>query len=200
MAPAVGGDAAAKPLELSLDELTRGFEPVELMAVCQCSGNRRGLAKPHVAGVQWGYGAMGNARWTGVRLKDVLARAGMKPEAVEVAFDGRRHGAGRASPDFVKSMPVAAALDENTLVAFQMNGEPLPHWNGFPARLIVPGWTGTYWLKHVTAIEARRAAARQLLDEVRLPHPEGQVPAGRPLRHPGGRAPTRRSPRSSSTR
>ena len=90
----VGGDAAAKPFEIGLDELTRGFEPVELVAVCQCSGNRRGLAKPHVAGVQWGYGAMGNARWTGVRLKDVLARAGLAARGGRGRVRRGRHGRG----------------------------------------------------------------------------------------------------------
>ena len=172
----VGGDAAAKPFEIGLDELTRGFEPVELVAVCQCSGNRRGLAKPHVAGVQWGYGAMGNARWTGVRLKDVLARAGLAPEAVEVAFDGADMGAGPGVPDFVKSLPIARAVDDNTLLAFRMNGEPLPHWNGFPVRLIVPGWTGTYWLKHVTAIEARRQPLGNFWMKSAYRIPKGKFP------------------------
>src|SRR5579863_7887291 len=83
----VGGEGAASPVELSLDAL-RQLEPVELTAVCQCSGNRRGLSQPHVPGVQWGYGAMGNARWKGARLRDLLAKAGIKKEAtLEVVFD-----------------------------------------------------------------------------------------------------------------
>src|SRR5882724_890707 len=80
----VGGEAAERGFELTLDQLKRDFEPAELAAVCQCAGNRRGFSEPHVAGVQWGYGAMGNARWKGVRLKDLLARAGLKKEAVEI--------------------------------------------------------------------------------------------------------------------
>ncbi len=150
----VGGDAAEKPLELTLDELKKGFEQVEIAAVNQCSGNRRGLFEPHVAGVEWGYGAMGNARWKGARLKDVLAKAGLKKEAVEVAFDGADAGVLDKTPDFVKSIPVWKAQDENTLVAWEMNGEPLPHWNGFPARIVVPGWTATYWMKHLVSIQA----------------------------------------------
>ena len=150
----VGGDAAEKPFELTLDELKKGFEQVEIAAVNQCSGNRRGLFEPHVAGVEWGYGAMGNARWKGARLKDVLARAGLKKEAVEVAFDGADAGVLDKTPDFVKSIPVWKAQDENTLVAWEMNGEPLPHWNGFPARIVVPGWTATYWMKHLVSIQA----------------------------------------------
>ena len=151
---AIGGDAASTPYELSLEQLQRDFEQVEIVAVCQCSGTRRGLSDPHVPGVQWGYGAMGNARWKGVRLKDLLARAGIGKDAVEIAFDGADRGALDATPDFVKSIPVWKAMDENTLVAWQMNGEPLPHWNGAPARIIVPGWTATYWMKKVVGIRA----------------------------------------------
>jgi len=148
----VGGDAAGTPAEYSLDDLKRGFEQVELVAVNQCSGNRRGLSQPHVQGVEWGYGAMGNARWKGVRLKDVLAKAGVKKEAIEVAFDGADEGATDKTPDFIKSIPIWRALEDSTMIAYEMNGQPLPHWNGFPARVIVPGWTGTYWMKHIVAI------------------------------------------------
>jgi DMSO/TMAO reductase YedYZ molybdopterin-dependent catalytic subunit len=150
----VGGDAASAPLELTLEQLQKDFEPVEVVALCQCSGNRRGLSDPHVFGVQWSYGAMGNARWKGVRLKDVLAKAGLAKDAVEIAFNGADSGALEATPDFVKSIPVWKALDENTLIAWEMNGEPLPHWNGAPARIVVPGWTATYWMKQVVSIQA----------------------------------------------
>jgi len=149
----IGGDAAGGELELTLDQLKKQFKPHEITAVCQCSGNRRGLFEPHVAGVEWGVGAMGNAIWRGVRLKDVLAKAGVKPGALEVVFDGADRGANEKTPDFVKSLPVETALDENTLVAFEMNGRPLPHWNGFPVRLVVPGWTGTYWVKHLVSVK-----------------------------------------------
>ena len=114
----IGGDAASQPFELSLEELQRDFEHVETVAVCACSGNRRGLSDPHVFGVQWGYGAMGNARWKGVRLKDVLAKAGIGKDAVEVAFNGADSGALEATPDFVKSIPAWKAMDENTLIAW----------------------------------------------------------------------------------
>jgi DMSO/TMAO reductase YedYZ molybdopterin-dependent catalytic subunit len=150
----IGGDAAARPFELTFDELRHNFEPVEFIAVCLCSGNRRGLFQPHVPGVQWGSGAMGNARWKGARLRDILAKAGIRNEAVEVVFNGADGPIVEETPDFVKSIPVWKALDENILVAYEMNGEPLPHWNGYPARIVVPGWTATYWLKHVTSIDA----------------------------------------------
>jgi DMSO/TMAO reductase YedYZ molybdopterin-dependent catalytic subunit len=148
----LGGDALETPAELSLDDLKR-FEPVELTAVCQCSGNRRGLFSPHVPGVQWGIGAMGSARWKGVRLKDVLAKAGVRKDAVELVLDGADGPVLDKTPDFVKSLPIWKALDENVLIAYEMNGAPLPHLNGFPARLIVPGWTGTYWMKHLTRLD-----------------------------------------------
>ena len=149
----VGGDSANQESRYTLAQLRKEFKAAEVVAVCQCSGNRRGLFEPHVAGVEWGVGAMGNARWRGVRLKDLLAKAGVKPGAVEVVFDGADHGAVEKTPDFIKSLPVDVAMDDNTLVAFEMNGEPLPHWNGFPVRLIVPGWTGTYWVKQLTSVK-----------------------------------------------
>jgi DMSO/TMAO reductase YedYZ molybdopterin-dependent catalytic subunit len=150
----VGGEGAAAEFALTFEQLRHEFEPAEVVAVCQCSGNRRGLSDPHVPGVEWGYGAMGNARWKGARLKDILARAGLRKEAVEIAFNGADSPPLEVTPDFVKSIPAWKALDENTLVAYEMNGAPLPHWNGFPARIVVPGWTATYWMKQVISIRA----------------------------------------------
>jgi DMSO/TMAO reductase YedYZ molybdopterin-dependent catalytic subunit len=153
----VGGDAAAKPYELTLAELRSDFEPVELVAVCQCAGVRRGLVDPHAPGVQWGVGAMGNARWKGVRLRDLLARAGIAKDAVEVSFQGGDRAPLEATPPFVKSLPAWKAMDDTTLVAYEMNGAPLPHWNGYPARMVVAGWMATYWTKQVTTIRALAA-------------------------------------------
>jgi sulfite dehydrogenase len=148
----VGGESAERELKLTRDQLRKEFEPVRIMAVCLCAGNRRGMFEPRVAGVEWGVGAMGNALWRGVRLKDVLDKAGVKADALEVVFDGADHAVFDKTPDFVKSLPIQVARDENTLIAFEMNGKPLPHWNGYPARLIVPGWVGTYWVKHLVSI------------------------------------------------
>ena len=149
----IAGEAVKKPFELTMEKLRREFETVEINALCQCSGNRRGLFSPHVPGIQWGYGAMGNARWKGVRLKDILNRAGLRASVLEVSFNGADAGLLPKTPDFIKSLPLWKAIDENTLIALDMNGEPLPHWNGYPARLIVPGWTATYWVKQLTDIE-----------------------------------------------
>jgi DMSO/TMAO reductase YedYZ molybdopterin-dependent catalytic subunit len=150
---AVGGEGANGQVALTLDDL-KEMPAYELVAVNQCSGNRRGLSNPHVAGVQWGYGAMGCARWKGARLKDVLDKVGLKKDAIEIAFNGADGPVLDATPDFIKSLPVWKATDESTLIAYEMNGAPLPHFNGFPARLIVPGWTGTYWMKHLISVTA----------------------------------------------
>jgi len=149
----IGGDGANGQTELTLDDLKK-MTAYEIVAVNQCSGNRRGLSMPHVAGVEWGYGAMGCARWKGARLKDILGIVGLKPEAIEIAFNGADGPAYDKTPDFIKSLPVWKAMDDSTIVAYEMNGAPLPHYNGFPARLIVPGWTGTYWMKHLISITA----------------------------------------------
>ena len=147
----VAGPGVTKPREFSYDELRRKFRTAEVAAVNQCSGNRRGLFSPHVPGVQWAFGAMGNAVWSGVRLKDVLEDAGLAPGAMEVVANGADAPA-LTGPDFIKSLPMWKALDADTLVAFEMNGEPLPVWNGAPARIVAPGWTATYWIKAVTDI------------------------------------------------
>jgi DMSO/TMAO reductase YedYZ molybdopterin-dependent catalytic subunit len=148
----VGGDGANGRVQLSLDDL-KAMPATEVAAVCQCAGNRRGLFEPHVVGVEWGYGAMGCARFKGVRLKDVLDKVGLKKEAIELVLDGADGPVLDKTPDFVKSIPIAKALEDG-LVAYEMNGQPLPHFNGFPARIIVPGWTATYWMKHVTSLTA----------------------------------------------
>jgi hypothetical protein len=96
---------------------------------------------------------MGCARWRGVRLKELLDKVGIKKEAIEVAFNGADGPVFDKTPDFIKSLPLWRAIDESTLIAYEMNGEQLPHFNGYPVRLIVPGWTGTYWMKHLVSID-----------------------------------------------
>ena len=146
----VSGPAAQSPREFTFAQLKR-FPRHEVIAVNQCSGNRRGLFNPHVPGVQWGYGAMGNASWRGVRLKDVLEDAGIAAGALEVRADGADLPT-LTGPDFVKSLPISKALDPDTLIAFEMNGAALQRWHGAPARLVVPGWTATYWVKALTEL------------------------------------------------
>lgn len=149
----VGGEGAVGQAELTLDDLKK-IRAFEVTAVCQCSGNRRDLFRPRVAGVQWGHGAVGCARWKGVSVKDVLDKVGLRKEAIEIVLDGADQDLVENTPDFIKSIPVWKAAEETTLIAYEMNGQPLPYFNGFPARVIVPGWTATYWVKQVTSIAA----------------------------------------------
>lgn len=146
------GGHVGKPLSLSLADLAR-LPRVAIAAVNQCAGNGRGLFNPRMAGAQWGNGAMGNALWEGVRLKDVLALAGVKPGAVAVRFGGLDTPLVDAAPDFEKSLPIDRALTDDVLIAWGMNGQPLPLLNGFPLRLVVPGWYSTYWVKMLDHIE-----------------------------------------------
>jgi len=140
-------------LSFSLTDLQEQFEAVEVAAVCQCAGNSRGFSEPRVAGGQWGHGAMGNALWTGVRLRDLLEKAGIAPDAKHVRFDGLDRPVADATPDFLKSLSLDHAMADHVLVAYAMNGEPLPFLNGFPLRLVVPGWYATYWVKMLNDIE-----------------------------------------------
>jgi sulfite dehydrogenase len=143
-----------RPLELSMDDLKAKFPPARLAAVAQCSGNSRGRFSPRVLGGEWGDGAMGNAEWVGARMRDILTMAGVRQGAVQVTFNGLDKPAFPSVPDFVKSLDVARIMeDPDILVAYQMNGQPLPMLNGFPARLIVPGWYATYWVKNLSEIE-----------------------------------------------
>jgi DMSO/TMAO reductase YedYZ molybdopterin-dependent catalytic subunit len=144
--------AVGSPQTLSLADLRSKFDPVEVVAVNQCSGNGRGFSNPRVPGGQMGNGAMGNARWKGVRLKDVLNRAGLAAAAKQVTFNGLDSPVVETIPDFVKALDAEQALDEDTMLAYEMNGEPLPLLNGFPLRLVVPGHYGTYWVKHLNEI------------------------------------------------
>jgi DMSO/TMAO reductase YedYZ molybdopterin-dependent catalytic subunit len=149
------GGAVKRTLSLSLAEL-QALPQVEIAAVNQCSGNSRGLFGPRVPGAQWGNGAMGNALWTGVRLRDILERAGVAPGAVQVRFSGLDNPPG-AAPDFAKALALDRAIADDTIVAYGMNGVQLPLLNGFPLRLIVPGWFSTYWVKALDTIEVLRA-------------------------------------------
>lgn len=177
----IAGNAAAVPLELSLAQLKRDFEAVEVVAVCQCAGNRRGLSDPHVPGIEWGDGAMGNARWKGARLKDVLQKAGINPDAVEVAFDGAEKPVLDKTPDFRKSIPLWKALDENTLLAYEMNGEPLPHLNGAPVRVVVPGWAATYWIKALATIDVLNQPLQGFWMNPAYRLPKGLFPQSEPF-------------------
>jgi DMSO/TMAO reductase YedYZ molybdopterin-dependent catalytic subunit len=140
-----------KPTKLSIADI-RKMPTVELVAVNQCSGNSRGFFMPRVAGGQLGNGAMGNARWKGVSLKAVLDRAGVQAGAKQVVFGGMDGPVSDKTPDFAKALDIDHARDGEVMLAYSMNGEDLPVLNGFPLRLVVPGYYGTYWVKHLNEI------------------------------------------------
>jgi DMSO/TMAO reductase YedYZ molybdopterin-dependent catalytic subunit len=140
-------------VSFTLDDLVRQFKPVEIAAVNQCSGNSRGYFAPRVAGGQWANGAMGNAVWRGVSLKALLDRANVKAGALQVRFNGLDSGILPETPDFIKSLAVDHAGDGEVMIAYAMNGKPLPLLNGYPLRLVVPGWYATYWVKMLNDIE-----------------------------------------------
>jgi DMSO/TMAO reductase YedYZ molybdopterin-dependent catalytic subunit len=145
----------AKPQAWSLSELMQKFKPVSLAAVNQCSGNSRSRMQPRVAGGQWGNGAMGNAVWTGVRLRELLEVAGVSSGAVQVQFQGLETGQGPkglGSNVFLKSLDITHPVLDECLVAYLMNNEPLPMLNGFPVRLVMPGFFAVYWMKCLTWI------------------------------------------------
>jgi DMSO/TMAO reductase YedYZ molybdopterin-dependent catalytic subunit len=140
-----------KPTKLSIADI-RKMPTVELVAVNQCSGNSRGFFMPRVAGGQLGNGAMGNARWKGVLLKAVLDKAGVQAGAKQVVFGGMDGPVSDKTPDFAKALDIDHARDGEVMLAYSMNGQDLPVLNGFPLRLVVPGYYGTYWVKHLNEI------------------------------------------------
>jgi DMSO/TMAO reductase YedYZ molybdopterin-dependent catalytic subunit len=141
-----------RTLSLSLGEIL-ALPQAELVAINQCSGNSRGYFDPRVPGGQWSHGAMGNARWTGVRLRDVLDRAGVKAGAAQVRFSGLDEAILPEAPKFMKSLAIDHARDGEVMIAYAMNGEQFSLVNGFPLRLIVPGWYSTYWVKMLNDVE-----------------------------------------------
>ncbi len=153
-------DGAVKTkLTFSVEELRAGFPEVTITTVLQCAGNGRSLHRPRVPGVQWVHGAMGQATFTGVRLKDVLAKAGIEKEALHVRVQGADAPPKTTVPAFVRSIPIERALDPSTVVAYRMNGEDLTHAHGAPMRLVVPGWAGDHWVKWLISLRVQKEEA-----------------------------------------
>lgn len=142
-----------RPLELTLGELKSLAPHVEVVAVNQCSGNGRGFSSPRVFGAQLANGAMGNARWVGIPLRSVLEKAGVDAGAKQVTFNGLDTPVLPTTSDFRKALDIEHALSAEPLLAWRMNGEDLPLLNGYPLKLVVPGYFGTYWVKHLSEIE-----------------------------------------------
>lgn len=139
------------PLELTIQDLITQFESIEYVAVIQCAGNGRSKVDPSAPGAQWGYGAMGNVKWTGVRLKDVLNKAGVKKGSVDIVFNGLDVPPMPTTPDLIKSIHIDELFDD-IILAYKMNDKPIPMLNGFPLRLIIPGWYASTWIKAISEI------------------------------------------------
>ena len=168
-APAIGPEGwrleinglVDRPIELGLDDLS-GLEQVRMPVVLQCAGNGRGLYRPNIPGIGWAKGAVGNAEWTGVRLADLLDRAGVQAGAKHIHLHGADLPPHPKTPPFLRSIPMARAIDPTTIVATQMNGEPLPALHGGPLRLVVPCWTANHsvkWLRAITVAEDEAPAS-----------------------------------------
>ena len=152
--------AIERPIEFTFDELQQ-FPKRNLMATIECAGNSRVFLAPKVKGVQWEFGAVGNAEWTGFLLADILRRAGVRSSAREVVLEGADNGAIAEPPrptgkvHFARSLPINKVMDD-VILAYEMNGEPLPASHGFPLRAVVPGWYGmasVKWLRRIIVTE-----------------------------------------------
>ena len=145
----------SSPHSVSLEDIRR-LPRASVTVTLECAGNGRAFFDPPVAGIQWEKGAVGTARWTGARVADILKKAGVKPETKYVAFDGADKGFATI-PDFIRNLPISKAMHADTIIAYEMNGVPIPPLHGFPLRLIVPGWEGAYsvkWLEKIIALDA----------------------------------------------
>jgi sulfite oxidase len=164
------------PLTLSLADIKK-LPRVEMVSVLECAGNGRAFYQPRVAGTQWESGAVGNARWAGARLRDVLQKAGIRDTAKTVLCDGADVPLGKM-PDFQRTLPIAKALDPDTLLAYEMNGQPLPVEHGFPLRVIAPGWAGDSWVKWLQHIELLDHEFDGFWMTTAYRHPPGHVEPG----------------------
>ena len=148
------GGAVERPLSLSLDEL-RSRERVSVPITFECAGNGRALLSPRPVSQPWLTGAVGTAEWGGAPLRPLLAEAGVRDSVVEAVFTGLDHGVeGGIAQDYERALPLAEA--DGALLAYEMNGAPLPPQHGFPLRLVVPGWYGMQnvkWLTRITLVE-----------------------------------------------
>ncbi len=165
-----------RPMSLTMDDLKK-LPRVELVGVLECAGNGRKFYSPHVPGAQWAFGSVGNGRWAGVRLRDLLQKTGIKASATEMLFDGADVPLGKM-PDFQRTITTAKALHPDTLLAYEMNGQPLPVQHGFPLRVIAPGWASDSWVKWLQHIEVLDHEFEGFWMKSAYRHPTHPVPPG----------------------
>jgi sulfite oxidase len=165
-----------RPVTLTMQDLKK-FPRVQQAGVLECAGSGRSFYKPMVAGTQWAYGGVGNAMWAGVRLQDVLRQAGIKESALNIFCDAADMPLGKM-PKFQRTIPVQKALHPDTLLAYEMNGQPLTIEHGFPLRVIVPGWAGDSWVKWLQHIEVLDHEFDGFWMKTAYRHPAHSVPPG----------------------
>jgi sulfoxide reductase catalytic subunit YedY len=168
-----------KELKISLNELKTKFEQVEVTAVLQCGGNSRSAFKPIAGGIQWGSGAMGCATWKGVRLRDILDYAGMHKDAVWIGFNGSEKSAYYETPEFVRELEVSE-LDDHVILAYEMNGEDLPYLNGYPLRLVIPGYYSDSWIKMLSNITVTNKYRKLFFMDVAYRVPDNETESETP--------------------
>ena len=171
-----------KELSITLEDLKSNFEQVEVNAVLQCGGNSRSAFNPTAGGIQWGSGAMGCARWKGVRLRDILNRAGLEKGASWIGFNGLDNAAYYKTPNFVREMHLEE-LDDHVIVAYEMNGEDLPYLNGYPVRLVIPGWYSDSWVKMLSNITVTDEYKELFFMDVAYRVPDNECECETPDKH-----------------
>jgi DMSO/TMAO reductase YedYZ molybdopterin-dependent catalytic subunit len=164
-----------KELSFSVYELAKAFPALTVQGMLECAGSGRSNYQPRASGTPWGAtGGMGCPKWGGVRLADVLKAAGVKPEGAHVAGQGVDPGMVATAAPVIRSIPMAKAMDDNTLIAWSMNDQPLPWIHGYPLRLVVPGWVGsasTKWLSTLTVLDAPFKGTYMTGSYIRPRHP-----------------------------
>jgi len=171
-----------KELSISLKELKNDYEQVEVTAVLQCGGNSRSAFTPIAGGIQWGSGAMGCAVWKGVRLSDILNRAGLKKDAHWIGFNGKDNAAYYETPNFVRELELDE-LDDHVIVAYEMNGEDLPYLNGYPLRLVIPGYYSDSWVKMLSNITVTNKYKSLFFMDVAYRIPDNKTESETPEHH-----------------
>jgi len=168
-----------KEMQISLNDLKTDFEQVEVTAVLQCGGNSRSAFKPIAGGIQWGSGAMGCAKWKGVRLRDVLDRAGLHKDAMWVGFNGSEKSAYYETPEFIRELELSE-LDDHVILAYEMNGEDLPYLNGYPLRLVIPGYYSDSWIKMLSNITVTNKYRKLFFMDVAYRVPDNETESETP--------------------
>jgi DMSO/TMAO reductase YedYZ molybdopterin-dependent catalytic subunit len=152
----IDGESVEKPLTFTLSELRQKFKAYTYQLVHECAGNGRAEFNPPGQGNQWTTGGVGCCEWTGVRLRDVLQAAGIKPDAVYIGYYGRdKHLSGKAEVPISRGVPMRKALEDEALIAWAMNGQDIPQVHGYPLRLILGGWPASASGKWLTRIAVR---------------------------------------------